>query len=613
MNRMIVGTFIFAAATTLVAAAAFAETTTVQTVPTLQAGDQSRWSLDFEARMEQAAAPPIEIHIIGGWTSTVSAVRTGEYDAQLQVADLHFFGKWVKDVPPASLVALERRLSRPVWGTFRNDGGLLSMHFLRETSPSDRNLLQMIATELQIVRPGTALESDHGSDSHTWTAHERDGAGEYVASYIASDPGRVVKRKLRYLHTDGVAGAPRDGIRISIEDSNIAFQITGEGDVQAIDGSNTMRLSLSPDKSGQMNTMTSFHASHMQTGRAPELIGSLERSRPDVVDSAVVTQRPDAEVARAEADERLLKGYKTEVLLESAFAKEPRDAAYPDRLSALLRRRPEAASQAAALLIEHGPQKTVTNALGASGSPSSLAALSSLAHNTGLPENLRVDAILGFIQLRHPTVEAMQVPADLVGDPDLAVQSAARMISGALSRTGGSEHPAEADAIDARLLALCRVAHDAREKADLLAAIGNSARPATIPTIEEALKDSDVGVRSAAARALRLAVSSEADQHLATAIITDSEANVRDDAIFAARFHHPLQDVLTEALLQAASTDRVSYVRGNAIAVLRQNLAGSQRIALELSKIASSDADPSIRKQAAVAMADRGNIIVDEP
>jgi hypothetical protein len=55
-------------------------------------------------------------------------------------------------------------------------------------------------------------------------------------------------------------------------------------------------------------------------------------------------------------------------------------------LAALFRRRPEAADAAAALLIKNGPQKIVTNALGAADSLSAVAALSGIAQNATLPQ-----------------------------------------------------------------------------------------------------------------------------------------------------------------------------------------------------------------------------------
>lgn len=583
MTRKILRSFTVAVATTLVAAAATSE---------VQPGDQSRWSLDFSARMEQHAAPPIEIHMTGDWTSTISAERAGEYDAQLQLADVQFTGDAVKGAPPASLSSLRARLSRPFWATYRNDGGLIAIHFYRDASPSDRNLLEMIATELQLVRPNTARTN--------WTAQERDGAGEYSALYVMPQPDRILKRKLKYTYTDGVAGAPADALHVFIDQSDITFSVASDGRVHEVDGTNRIRMDLSPDHTEQLVAVTEFHASHLQTARAPEIIGSLEHA--NVVDSPIVTQKPDASVVRAETDDRLLKGSPTEALLDSAFAKDS-GGAQPDRLVALFRSRPEAASAAAALLIKNGPQRAVTNALGAAGSLSTVAALSGLAHDTALPQDLRVGALVAFVQMQHPMVEAMHVPGDLIHDNNNAVQSAARMISGALSRAGRSGHPEEADAIDASLITLYRNAGDTREKTELLGALGNSAGPSVIPAIEEALGDSNVPIRAAAARALRLAAGSDVDRLLAAVITSDHDAQVRADAIFATRFRHPLPSPLADALLHAASADETGYVRSNAVAVLGQNPTASLRIPETLARIAEADTDSGIRRQAREALA----------
>ena len=173
MTRSIVRSIVLAVATTLVAAAGFSQTQAARVQP----GDQSRWSLDFSSRLEQRSASAVEIHLAGGWTSTVTAVRDGQYDAELQLSDVHFTGDAAKSASTASLANLEARLSRPFWATYRDDGELAALHFFSDTTPSDRNLLQMIATELELVRPGTARDS--------WTAQERDGAGEYSALYLS--------------------------------------------------------------------------------------------------------------------------------------------------------------------------------------------------------------------------------------------------------------------------------------------------------------------------------------------------------------------------------------------------------------------------------------------
>ncbi|MGA7342664.1 MAG: HEAT repeat domain-containing protein [Terracidiphilus sp.] len=573
------------AAAFLAAASASAET---------HPGDQSRWSLDFRTCLEQRSATPVEVHMAGEWTSTIAAVRTGQYDAQLQLSELHFSGDAAKNASAAALAGLEARLSRPFWATYRSDGGLLAIHFLRDMSPSDRNLLQMVATELQLVRPGAARAS--------WTAQERDGAGEYSALYLMPRPDRILKRKLKYVYTDGVAGVPTDAVHVSIDRSEIAFSLAGGLQVQGVDGIDRVNMDLTPDEAQQLTAATEFHLSNLRTGRAPELVGSLDRARTRISSSAILTQRPDAAVVRIEADVRLLKGSSTAALLAAAFAKDAGSAASPDRLAALFRCRPEAASAAVDLLVKEGATRKVTNALGAAGSLSAVSALNDLAHNAALDEKLRVDAIVAFVQMQHPMVEAMRVLEDLMNDPDANIQSAARMISGALSRAGRVEHAPEADAIDASLIALFRSAQDTREKTELLGALGNSAGPSTVPVIEEALHDPTAAIRAAAARALRLAPGPEVDRLLADAIASDPDGVVRSDAIFATRFRHPLSACLADALMQAASADTARFVRSNAIAVLRQNPTASPQIPETLKRIAQLDADAAIRRQAGEAL-----------
>lgn len=583
----------------VVVAAVLAAATAAPAAPPPKPGDQSRWSLDFRVRLEQPAGPPVEVHLTGDWLSTVAAVRLHEYDAQLQITDARFTGDAVKSAPAASLDGLRKRLSSPFWATYRADGELLKIHFFRDVSPSDQNLLQMIATELQLVQPDSARPE--------WTAQERDGAGEYVALYVMPQPDRILKRKLKYLYTDGMAGAPADTIHVAIDDSSATFSLARDGDVKAVDGKSRIQMGMSLgqniDHAQQLAAVTEIHLGNLHTLRAPELIGSLARALPNVTSSPIISHNPDPTEARAQADDRLLEGHTTESLLSAALANDSADTALPDRLAALFRRRPKSASAAVALLSKNGTQRRITNALGVAGSPSAIAALTTLAHNAALAENLRVDAIVGFVQMQHPTPEAMHVPATLMGDSDPAVQSAARMMSAALSRAGRSDHPAEADAIDASLIALYRNTDETRRGSELLGALGNSVGPAVVPVIEEALHDSRVPIRSAAARALRLARGSEIDQLLATVIASDQDPAVRADAIFAARFRRPLPAPIAAALLHTATNDTVDYVRSDAVALLRQNPAASPAIPEALALVADRDRNPGIRRQASEALA----------
>jgi len=132
-------------------------------------GGQRRWMLEFRVRLEQPGnQQPIEINLSGDWVSTICAVRPGEYDAALQLVDARLRGESSGSAQAKAAEAVQRRLTRPFWATYSEDGGLLAVHFYKDVDPGDRNLLQMIAAGIQFVRPNPAKD--------VWTVLERDGA-----------------------------------------------------------------------------------------------------------------------------------------------------------------------------------------------------------------------------------------------------------------------------------------------------------------------------------------------------------------------------------------------------------------------------------------------------
>jgi hypothetical protein len=557
--------------------------------PATDPGAQLRWSVDFRARLEQGARP-VEVHLTGGWVSTVVAARPAGYDCELRIVDAGFAGDAVKDVPASALDDLRRRLSRPFWATYRADGALLAMHFYSDVSPTDRNLLQTIAAEAQLVRPA--------GGGPVWTVEERDGAGAYLAIYGRAGDS-IVKRKVKYTYTDGVAGAPADAVQVHVEQSELRFTIGPDGEVFALDGGDRIEMGVPFGNSGKLVAITEIHLSKPRAGRAVESIGSLARAGSAVTSSPIVTHRPDPAEARAQSDDRLLNGYSTESLLHAA--EDGGDAALPDRLTALFRRRPEAAAEAESLLRKHSAQRRITNALAAAASPASIAVLRNVAMDHAAPSAVRVDAVLALLQMQHPAEDAMRIPLRLADDRDPAVRSAARLSAGALARAGRAEHPSEANAIDSALIAQYRKASEIPQVCELLSALGNSVGPAAVAVIREALRDSRPTVRSAAVRALRLAP--DVDEALRDIMAHDTDPRVRADAIFASRFRRPLSASLGEALVRTAKTDAIAYVRSDAVALLHQNLNAAPGAVDALAWIAENDANAGVRRQAREALA----------
>lgn len=558
-------------------------------------GDQRKWALKFCTRLEQSGQErPLEVDLTGDWTSAIVAVRQGEYDAALQLTDVHVGRAASGKISAGALEQTERRLSRRFWATYRNDGALLAIHFFKDVDPGDRNLLQMIATEAQFVR----LDAS----KMVWNALERDGAGSYLAVYNYADTNAVVKRKLKYMHTDAELGAPPDGLQVGVDQSELRFTFEPDGEINTLEGNDRVRIGVQFGNAEPLVAITSIRLTNLHRSKAPELIGSLDGAHSDVVSSAIVTHRPDPEKLLAQHDANLLEGHTTGSLLQAAVAKSNDDQELSQRLAALFRRRPESIPAALDLLRKNGEQKRITDALGAAHTPAAIEALSSLALGRTTQSPVRVDALTALVFVQHPRVETMRLPTSLFDDNDAQITSAARIIGGAVARAGRKEHPAEAEAIDTALIDRYRKAREVPEVCNLLAALGNSVGPSTLRVIEQALRDPRDPVRAAAARGLRLALEPEVDGLLAAAITVDSDSQVRAAAIFATSFRRPTS-TLTEALIQAAKSDAAEYVRSDAISQLRAHPEASPDILTTLAWIAEHDPKPGIRRLAREGLA----------
>src|SRR5260370_26883459 len=113
---------LLAAAAASLTGAYLARAAKAQKVP----GEQRRWTLEFRTGLEQPGQQrPVEVALSGDWTSTIVAVRSGEYDAALELVGVHLAGNAGGNVPPEALEQTQRRLSRRFWATYGNDGTLL--------------------------------------------------------------------------------------------------------------------------------------------------------------------------------------------------------------------------------------------------------------------------------------------------------------------------------------------------------------------------------------------------------------------------------------------------------------------------------------------------------
>jgi hypothetical protein len=567
------------------------------------AGVQRRWDLTLEARVdqpEQGQAGSSRSTVSGQWVATVLDVRADDYVVAYQIADPRITGQGVPGVDPAEVKALERRLAGRFYVTYQTGGAARTVAFANDVDRGARNLLQMIATETQLVRPGVA--------SDVWTATERDGAGTYLAAYAEPAPGHITKTKLKYLEVDGAGGAAAtDGVAIGIDVSDRRFTVGGDGALAAFEGHETLRLD--PHAGAlRLIVQTRAHLDHPRVTDARDLVAGLRAEWAALPAMPLTTHQPSPEATALQEDQALMKGTSLDEQLASidwtgklpatgGAAAAPADQEKVGaRLAAFFRRQPGAVARAVERLGRDRVASVVTGALARAGTPPAQEALRGIARDPMMATDLRIDALTALATVKHPETQTMSAVGPLLDDGEPRLRSAALLIDGALARAGRDLHPAEAARIEADLLARLRRATEPALCREIIAALGNCASPGVVAALQGALGRPNAGVRAAAARGLRLIEDGSVDGLLQGVVRSDDDPSVRAAAIFAIGFRplHPFVDVLA----RAAQGDPAEFVRSDALTMLGRDADGSAVVAGTLATVAKNDPAPGVRRLA---------------
>lgn len=562
------------------------------------AGRQLIWDVTLDTRLQQSgdrgSSGAGTTTLSGEWVMTVSGASDAGYDLACELRRPQVTGQGFGDVDRADVERLERRLTDRFWVSYRADGAATRLHFPREMKDDVRNFLELLVTEAQLVRPARPATQ--------WTSTERDGAGAYFAAYQAPAPHEIVKRKIRYLSSDGTGAARASAATVLIKRAEARFTLDPAGDVSQLDGHEEMRIDAQMGAPG-LDVEVRLRLDHVRVGSASELVGSLERARSGVESGPVVTQRASEEELRARNDARLIKSQTVAGVLQALEGGHP-DGATRSVLEALLRQRPMdvPAALAFARQGEREPSKMVLQALGAAGTPVAQEALCGLAADPGAPAPLRASAVGALVQTTQPTASTISALIRLMDEPESGVRRQALFIAGAAGSHSHDRDREASDRIETELLARYAKCHDAG-CLDLLVALGNLATPKTLPPIEQALHDSKSDLRAGAARALRKVEEPAADRLIATTMLADQDPKVRAAAILAATFR-PIGP-LVEPLARVVQADPVDYVRTDAIEAVANHIAESPFIEKVLLAAATGDRSPGVRRLARRALGPR--------
>ena len=203
-------------------------------------------------------------------------------------------------------------------------------------------------------------------------------------------------------------------------------------------------------------------------------------------------------------------------------------------LPKLLAHDPKALAQVASLLDgEFGPQgKTLLTALGEAGTPAAQKILADVLIDGQRTSDMRMTAIMSFVQTDRPSVDSARALARVLADDDVrVVQGALCMLGGVAGRIGSDSARREAFASLAAMAA--RRGDDPRWQRAYLVALGNSGHASVYASVQPHLRSGDGHMRQSAVRALRRVTSPQARSQVLAVLGSDPSPLVRAEAIEA--------------------------------------------------------------------------------
>ena len=233
-------------------------------------------------------------------------------------------------------------------------------------------------------------------------------------------------------------------------------------------------------------------------------------------------------------------------------------------------------------------------ALSAASTPEAVSALSKIVDDAAVTVPVRTDAVAALGMADKPTSEGIQALRGMDSSAQPELRDTAALALGNSAYQLRDEDARGADALSRELSTRYRAAKTPEEQALQLRALGNTQDPASLATIQDALRSPSVPVRQAAVEALRLIPGPVAEQLLASRMLGDPSPDVRKSAVFAAGFR-PLLPLLP-TLDQVLKRDPADAVRAEAVTLLGSNLGTLPQVRPLLVWTGQNDPNPNIRQ-----------------
>jgi hypothetical protein len=385
--------------------------------------------------------------------------------------------------------AMARLLSIPFEVEFSADGEPRQFRMTGELEPQHRDVLKEVIRTFQVLIPQDAGDR--------WHTIEEDANGQYEADYTSPGPGRIEKRKARYVAGTG-------GRRVELLSSLIRVSLAaGSSWLHTVD----VRDETVVEVAKGFVIHANLHATLTPTSSPPaqSFMGAARSAMPEAAPTRL-EQPEDSPPARppSGAERRLLDS-----LVARLDAGE--DSADVRRaLEELLLQVPALADLVPEMIdesrLKDHTAATLLHVLELAGTPESQEALTCVLNDGRRSRVSRLRAIVALGGVVHPTKETMAQLwtcfADRSHELGVDLSNTAVLALGCMSRSLRDVDPERYEQSKSRLLEALRGGFDSRQVSMVLKALGNSGDPSLVDSISPYLDASVSSVRSAAAQSL---------------------------------------------------------------------------------------------------------------
>jgi hypothetical protein len=483
--------------------------------------------------------------------------------------------------------ATDRALSAPFRVRFTRAGQPVSFEFSEPLDATLRGLIEEVVRTFQVEL----------RDERTWFAEERNGSGTYAARYVRGAGSRIEKEKTRYLPAS-TAGQPSPQMDVLV--STATFEIVAHHDWLArMTVDETLRMQERSGLSARVTTHASLEL--LPSGAPASLTGPGAwdfPARQPLLDSEAT---PRTRVASGRTPEQLAEALGDGLLALDA-ATDGRGVLI-QRLVDLLLEDPELAFRLLDLLDaqewQDRTRASVFHVFERAGTAQAQQALCQGFAAGGWSQMDGNRALIALGGVANPTPEAIASlwsTARLRFSPETSDHaSTAALALGSLgSRLYGEASDRYRELRDG-LVGAAFGARDARERAVLLMALGNTGDPSLGREVVPYLEDEDPRVRQAVAKALgRLGTDSVAEE-LLQRFRREESSHVRATIASSLSAWEAPSDAAMSTMRESILSEKDEAARLQMAKFLGRNLDGFPENRSTLQAMLGSETSKSIR------------------